>query len=196
MNTFIVKLGMLAMLVALLTSCSHTASTQQTSRTENSIYEGLPFDMPQVEQPSFPDYSVNIKDFGAKADGKTLNTQAIIGISIRESYRVSPYNPSSFINGISLNSHRQWQTSRVCAKHIHTHKRKRLQRSIIKAVKSLQRLFPIAICTKQVARTICINHQTSIWIEICQMIKLIPRRRHHVSSAAPRLNEHTCVITF
>ena len=77
MNTFIVKLGMLAMLVALLTSCSHTASTQQTSRTENSIYEGLPFDMPQVEQPSFPDYSVNIKDFGAKADGKTLNTQAI-----------------------------------------------------------------------------------------------------------------------
>ena len=33
--------------------------------------------MPQVERPSFPDYAVNIKDFGAKADGKTLNTQAI-----------------------------------------------------------------------------------------------------------------------
>ena len=33
--------------------------------------------MPQVIQPSFPDYTVNIKDFGAQADGKTLNTQAI-----------------------------------------------------------------------------------------------------------------------
>lgn len=44
---------------------------------DTSVYEGLPFEMIQVEQPSFPDYSVNIKDFGAVADGKTLNTEAI-----------------------------------------------------------------------------------------------------------------------
>lgn len=47
------------------------------SSIDNSIYENLPFSMPQVIQPSFPDYTVNIKDFGAQADGKTLNTQAI-----------------------------------------------------------------------------------------------------------------------
>ena len=33
--------------------------------------------MNQVKQPVFPDYSVNIKDFGAVADGYTLNTAAI-----------------------------------------------------------------------------------------------------------------------
>ena len=77
MNTLIEKLGTLAMLAMLLTSCSHTTSTQPTNCTDHSIYEGLPFDMPQVERPSFPDYTVNIKDFGAQADGKTLNTQAI-----------------------------------------------------------------------------------------------------------------------
>ena len=33
--------------------------------------------MPKVEQPSFPDYTVNILQFGAKGDGITLNTKAI-----------------------------------------------------------------------------------------------------------------------
>lgn len=47
------------------------------SGIDASIYEGLPFEMPQVEQPSFPGYSVSITDFGAVADGKTLNTEAI-----------------------------------------------------------------------------------------------------------------------
>ncbi|WP_299230942.1 glycoside hydrolase family 28 protein [uncultured Bacteroides sp.] len=44
---------------------------------DEGIYEGLPFDMQQVQQPVFPEYSVNITDFGAVADGKTLNTVAI-----------------------------------------------------------------------------------------------------------------------
>ena len=48
-----------------------------TNGIDASIYEGLPFEMPEVEQPSFPDYSVSITDFGAVADGKTLNTEAI-----------------------------------------------------------------------------------------------------------------------
>ncbi|WP_300794206.1 glycoside hydrolase family 28 protein [uncultured Bacteroides sp.] len=47
------------------------------SGIDASVYEGLPFEMPEVEQPSFPDYSVSITDFGAVADGKTLNTEAI-----------------------------------------------------------------------------------------------------------------------
>jgi polygalacturonase len=40
-------------------------------------YEELPFEMEQVPIPEFPNYSVNIKDYGAVEDGKTLNTTAI-----------------------------------------------------------------------------------------------------------------------
>ena len=36
----------------------------------------LPFEMPDVPSPSIPDREVNIADFGAVADGYTLNTQA------------------------------------------------------------------------------------------------------------------------
>ena len=36
----------------------------------------LPFEMPEVKAPQFPDLSVNLKEFGAKGDGITLNTEA------------------------------------------------------------------------------------------------------------------------
>ena len=38
------------------------------------LYEDLPFDMPVLERPSIPSRTVSIKDFGAVADGFTLNT--------------------------------------------------------------------------------------------------------------------------
>ena len=38
--------------------------------------ENLPFDMPEIKAPTFPDLTVNIKDFNAKGDGKTLCTEA------------------------------------------------------------------------------------------------------------------------
>nr|WP_320057706.1 glycoside hydrolase family 28 protein [uncultured Bacteroides sp.] len=41
------------------------------------VYADLPFEMSAVKQPSFPKYTVNILNFGAKGDGITLNTQAI-----------------------------------------------------------------------------------------------------------------------
>ncbi len=44
--------------------------------TYASLYEGLPFEMPMLEQPTFPDNAVSLTDFGAKADGVTLNTEA------------------------------------------------------------------------------------------------------------------------
>lgn len=50
---------------------------QKTVAIDDSIYENLPFDMPKVEQPSFPAYKVNIRDFGAKSDGIFMNTDAI-----------------------------------------------------------------------------------------------------------------------
>ena len=40
-------------------------------------YDEFPFEMAQVPIPQFPDYTVNIKDFGAVSDGETLNTEAI-----------------------------------------------------------------------------------------------------------------------
>ena len=50
-----------------------------SSQTENpykKYIENLPFDMPEVKAPTFPDHTVNIKDFNAKGDGKTLCTEA------------------------------------------------------------------------------------------------------------------------
>ena len=48
--------------------------------TEDNPYkkytEGLPFSMPEIFAPKFPDFTVNILDFGAKGDGKTLCTEA------------------------------------------------------------------------------------------------------------------------
>ena len=39
-------------------------------------YQNLPVKMQQPEMPVIPDYSVNLKDFGAVGDGITLNTAA------------------------------------------------------------------------------------------------------------------------
>jgi polygalacturonase len=39
-------------------------------------YSGLEFKMPVIDEPVFPDYNVKITDFGAVADGITLNTKA------------------------------------------------------------------------------------------------------------------------
>lgn len=55
-------------------SVSLAASAPSTSYS--SLYEGLPFDMPVIDRPAFPDNSVSLTDFGAVADGKTLNTEA------------------------------------------------------------------------------------------------------------------------
>lgn len=39
--------------------------------------EDVPFDMPSITEPQFPNFSVNILDFGAVGDGHTMNTKAI-----------------------------------------------------------------------------------------------------------------------
>lgn len=44
---------------------------------ENEIYNGIEFEMPRIIEPTFPDYSVSITDFGAVGDGQTLNSRAI-----------------------------------------------------------------------------------------------------------------------
>ncbi|MFO7668608.1 MAG: glycoside hydrolase family 28 protein [Bacteroidales bacterium] len=43
---------------------------------DHGIYDGIEFEMPEVMEPVFPDYSVSVTDFGARGDGQTLNTGA------------------------------------------------------------------------------------------------------------------------
>ncbi|MCD8186832.1 MAG: glycoside hydrolase family 28 protein [Rikenellaceae bacterium] len=57
-----------------LDSCCCESNTQ-TAYEYEYLYENLPFEMPRVEKPVFPDYEVNIKDFGAVGDGVFLNTE-------------------------------------------------------------------------------------------------------------------------
>lgn len=63
--------------IAICLSLFADNSLQAQNVVDNRIYENLPFTMPRVEQPAFPDYEVNIQTFGAKSDGATLNTKAI-----------------------------------------------------------------------------------------------------------------------
>ena len=81
MTTLIIKKILLlpaTCLIPLLTGCNNCPSTTIVEDIiDPAIYTSLPFKMDKVEQPTFPDYSVNIIDFGAKPDGITLNTKAI-----------------------------------------------------------------------------------------------------------------------
>lgn len=60
----------------LLTNLLYSNPGNEINKFED-IYKDVPFKMPKVEQPSFPNYQVNIRDFGAKGDGTFLNTEAI-----------------------------------------------------------------------------------------------------------------------
>lgn len=64
-------------LTALLGLClSSTAAFAAGDSSYSHLYEGLPFEMPVIDRPNFPANSVSLTDFGAVADGKTLNTDA------------------------------------------------------------------------------------------------------------------------
>jgi len=65
-------LAALLAIISLGTSCTD-------DRTENPyayLYKDLPFDMPVLSPPVFPDNEVSIKDFGGVGDGIELNTEA------------------------------------------------------------------------------------------------------------------------
>lgn len=67
-----------AIFVLLSSMASLSCSQQQNVSTYEfaSRYESLPFEMPRVERPQIPSYEVLLTDFGAVADGKTLNNRA------------------------------------------------------------------------------------------------------------------------
>ena len=49
---------------------------QLTANNYESLYQGLPFEMPLLQKPVFPDREVSILSYGAIADGITLNPDA------------------------------------------------------------------------------------------------------------------------
>ncbi len=61
-----------------LSSCQkQPLTTDKATKYFMEIYNAVEFDMPVVNEPSFPDKEASIVDFGAIADGTTLNTDAI-----------------------------------------------------------------------------------------------------------------------
>jgi polygalacturonase len=59
-----------------LLTVSFSDSNGQSPSELSTYFADLPFVMPSLNEPVFPKYVVNIKDYGAVADGRTLNTKA------------------------------------------------------------------------------------------------------------------------
>ena len=53
-----------------------SACQPATEYKYEELYSNLPFEMPRVEAPVFPNRSVNLKDFGAIGNGEELCTEA------------------------------------------------------------------------------------------------------------------------
>ena len=70
-NTICVNLITLLISVA---GCTHKHITGQS--TDVDFYKGLEFDMPRIQEPVIPNYSVKLTDFGAVEGGQILNSQA------------------------------------------------------------------------------------------------------------------------
>ncbi|NLY24105.1 MAG: glycoside hydrolase family 28 protein, partial [Bacteroidales bacterium] len=69
------KISHLILFAFVIISCSNK-QTDNSSYKYDYLYSGLPFEMPKIEIPSFPDNRINILDFDGKPDGITLNTEA------------------------------------------------------------------------------------------------------------------------
>lgn len=67
--------SILTAILACLLLCSCQSREAEAYKYDH-LYEGLPFEMPKVQRPTFPARQVSITDFGGKGDGATLNTEA------------------------------------------------------------------------------------------------------------------------
>jgi polygalacturonase len=75
---FLMRYRRLWLLVIIVVCCGISGYAQNTIDQEISSYTTLlPFKMPHIQLPVIPNASVNIKDYGAVADGVTLNTKFI-----------------------------------------------------------------------------------------------------------------------
>ena len=69
--------GLVPVILGLFCACQTTAKQVDMETDLKAMYADLPFSMPTIERPVFPDYQVNIGEGGAKREGGTLNTEAI-----------------------------------------------------------------------------------------------------------------------
>jgi len=70
------KKNLFLLLFAFIIMSCATKSTDSTSYKYEYLYEDLPFDMPRVQRPTFPNRSVSLLDYSGNPDGITLNTEA------------------------------------------------------------------------------------------------------------------------
>ena len=70
------KLICLMMLAVSLTAQAQKPACCKDGNPYKCYTQNLPFQMPEVKAPVIPDNKVNLRDFGAKDDGVTLNTEA------------------------------------------------------------------------------------------------------------------------
>lgn len=69
-RTFVISLAVL------ITSTGSYAAQDIAPVDYSYLYQDLPFEMPVLERPTFPDNEVNLLDFGGTPDGIVLNTEA------------------------------------------------------------------------------------------------------------------------
>jgi polygalacturonase len=67
---------LLRILTCLLSSGLASAGAAAEPGSLQARLQNLPFDMPAMTEPVFPDFTVRLPDFGAEGDGTTLNTRA------------------------------------------------------------------------------------------------------------------------
>lgn len=74
-----IKLVLLAIVIAGVACqpAQQSVSVEESGSEIEALYEGLEFEMPMVQETSFPDYQVSIVDYGAKGDGLFDNSKAI-----------------------------------------------------------------------------------------------------------------------
>ncbi len=67
----------LAFPVLVLGACSTMSDTSDSGKADRiDVYEGIEFEMPNVKEPQFSDFSVSITEFDAVGDGVTDNSKA------------------------------------------------------------------------------------------------------------------------
>ncbi len=73
---YLVKVCLLLFVLSVL---SFQSGFSQADRIKNLEYyvKNAPFQMPDIQEPEFPDRTFNITDYGAVGDGQMLNTQAM-----------------------------------------------------------------------------------------------------------------------
>ena len=74
MTTILKRTGSLLLPVLLLLAAACSRSKAPVANND-WVYDNLEFEMPRVQEPVFPNRSLNISDLGAVADGQTLNTK-------------------------------------------------------------------------------------------------------------------------